>query len=210
MRYVSGSSRVDNTVESTRSANKIVNRRISPRSGGAANRSSASAFSPSTASTCPASAVAVTRSPRLLAATARSSSSSIDASRSGYASPFPREAHANVAHLNIVSRRVSEHAPYRARDPPGYTTRTVAKPWRYASRRAPSTGSMREGNRTDTEPRDELITVQAAADRLAVGRWMVYQLIWDRRVKSVQIGRCRRIVRQSFDDYLSGLIEGAA
>jgi excisionase family DNA binding protein len=73
-----------------------------------------------------------------------------------------------------------------------------------------STGTMRKGNRMDTEPGDQLITVQAAADRLAVSRWMVYQLIWDRRIKSVQIGRCRRIVRQSLDDYLSGLIEGAA
>jgi len=60
------------------------------------------------------------------------------------------------------------------------------------------------------EDQGELMTVQAAADRLAVSRWMIYRLIWDRRVKSVQIGRCRRIVRQSFDDYLSGLIEGAA
>lgn len=62
----------------------------------------------------------------------------------------------------------------------------------------------------DTESSAELITVQAAADRLAVSRWMVYRLIWDGRVKSVQIGRCRRIVRQSFDAYLSGLIEGVA
>lgn len=62
----------------------------------------------------------------------------------------------------------------------------------------------------DTESSPELITVQAAADRLSVSRWMVYRLIWDGRVKSVQIGRCRRIVRQSFDDYLSGLIEGVA
>jgi excisionase family DNA binding protein len=60
------------------------------------------------------------------------------------------------------------------------------------------------------EDQGELMTVQAAADRLAVSRWMIYRLIWDQRVKSVQIGRCRRIVRQSFDDYLSGLIEGAA
>ena len=61
-----------------------------------------------------------------------------------------------------------------------------------------------------TEASAELITVQAAADRLAVSRWMVYQLIWDCRIQSVQIGRCRRIVRQSLDDYLTGLIEGAA
>ena len=56
----------------------------------------------------------------------------------------------------------------------------------------------------------ELMTVQAAADRLAVSRWMVYRLIWDQKVKSVQIGRCRRIIRKSFDDYVAGLIDGAA
>jgi excisionase family DNA binding protein len=54
----------------------------------------------------------------------------------------------------------------------------------------------------------ELITVQAAAERLAVSRWMIYRLIWDQQVKSVRIGRCRRIVRQSLDDYVAGLIDG--
>jgi excisionase family DNA binding protein len=49
-----------------------------------------------------------------------------------------------------------------------------------------------------------------AANRLAVSRWMVYRLIWDQQVASVQIGRCRRIVRSSFNNYLAGLIEGAA
>lgn len=56
----------------------------------------------------------------------------------------------------------------------------------------------------------ELITVQAAAQRLAVSRWMIYRLIWDQKVRSVQIGRCRRIIRKSFDDYVAGLIDGAA
>jgi excisionase family DNA binding protein len=56
----------------------------------------------------------------------------------------------------------------------------------------------------------ELITVQAAANQLAVSRWMIYRLIWDQRVKSVQIGRCRRIVRRSFDDYVASLIDGIA
>lgn len=56
----------------------------------------------------------------------------------------------------------------------------------------------------------ELITIQAAASRLAVSRWMVYRLIWDQQIKSVQIGRCRRIVRQSFDDYVAGLIGKAS
>lgn len=56
----------------------------------------------------------------------------------------------------------------------------------------------------------ELITVQAAADRLAVSRWMVYRLLWDQQIKSVQIGRCRRIVRKSFEEYIAGLIDGVA
>ena len=51
----------------------------------------------------------------------------------------------------------------------------------------------------ETEKGGELITVQAAADRLAVSRWMVYQLIWDQQVKSVQIGQvppnCSAILR---------------
>jgi excisionase family DNA binding protein len=61
-----------------------------------------------------------------------------------------------------------------------------------------------------TSPEGELMLVQEAADRLAVSRWLVYRLIWDQQVASVQIGRCRRIVRSSFDNYLAGLIEGAA
>lgn len=60
------------------------------------------------------------------------------------------------------------------------------------------------------EPLAELITVQQAADRLAVSRWMIYRLIWENRLASVQIGRCRRIIRQSFDDYLANLIEKSA
>jgi excisionase family DNA binding protein len=86
---------------------------------------------------------------------------------------------------------------------------TTGTPWR-GTYFGISTGGVRRGTLMETENGRELITVQAAADRLAVSRWMVYQLIWDQQVKSVQIGRCRRIVRQSLDDYLSGLIEGAA
>ncbi|MFC0069629.1 excisionase family DNA-binding protein [Umezawaea endophytica] len=52
-----------------------------------------------------------------------------------------------------------------------------------------------------------LITVQAAADTLSVSKWTVYRLIWDNAVQSVQIGRSRRIVQASLDDYVRGLIE---
>ncbi|WP_040817348.1 helix-turn-helix domain-containing protein [Nocardia jiangxiensis] len=57
---------------------------------------------------------------------------------------------------------------------------------------------------------DRFMTVQEAADDLKVSRYSVYQLIWAGEVQSVKVGRCRRIVRQSFDAYVVGLIEDAA
>ncbi|MGO8964295.1 helix-turn-helix domain-containing protein [Mycobacterium sp.] len=39
---------------------------------------------------------------------------------------------------------------------------------------------------------------------------MIYRLIWEQEIKSVQIGRCRRIVRKSLDEYIAGLIDGVA
>lgn len=74
-------------------------------------------------------------------------------------------------------------------------------------RRQTHTKSLEVVRMTD---QGELITVQAAADRLAVSRWMIYRLIWEQQLKSVQIGRCRRIIRQSLDDYVTGLIGGVA
>ncbi|WP_225724692.1 MULTISPECIES: excisionase family DNA-binding protein [unclassified Nocardia] len=56
----------------------------------------------------------------------------------------------------------------------------------------------------------KFMTVQQAADELQVSRWMVYQLIWSGQVKSVMVGRCRRVVRQSFETYVSALIDEAA
>ncbi|MEG8183920.1 helix-turn-helix domain-containing protein [Nocardia terpenica] len=53
------------------------------------------------------------------------------------------------------------------------------------------------------------MTVQEAAEELEVSPWSVYRLLWDGRVQSVKVGRCRRIVRQSFEDYVSDLIEAA-
>ncbi|MET7769109.1 helix-turn-helix domain-containing protein [Nocardia sp. NPDC005366] len=57
---------------------------------------------------------------------------------------------------------------------------------------------------------DRFMTVQAAADELKVSRYSIYQLIWAGEVQSVKVGRCRRIVRQSFDAYLTDLIDRAA
>ena len=57
---------------------------------------------------------------------------------------------------------------------------------------------------------ERFMTVQAAADELKVSRYSIYQLIWAGEVQSVKVGRCRRIVRQSFDAYLTDLIDRAA
>lgn len=59
-----------------------------------------------------------------------------------------------------------------------------------------------------TSPR--LLTITAVAAELSVSRWTVYQLIWDRRLPSVHIGRCHRITREALDEYVSTLIEEAA
>ena len=47
-----------------------------------------------------------------------------------------------------------------------------------------------------TKPQPRLMTVRQAVDELGVSRWSVYRLVWDGRVQSVQLGRCRRIVWQ--------------
>lgn len=56
----------------------------------------------------------------------------------------------------------------------------------------------------------QFMKVQEAADELQVSRYSIYQLMWAGEVQSVKVGRSRRIVRQSFDDYVAGLIEMAA
>ena len=55
-----------------------------------------------------------------------------------------------------------------------------------------------------TSPEGELITVQEAADRLAVSRWMVYRLIWDQ-----QSYRCRSAAADELSDNPSTTISPA-
>ncbi|PPJ07732.1 transcriptional regulator [Nocardia nova] len=56
----------------------------------------------------------------------------------------------------------------------------------------------------------QFMKVQEAADELQVSRYSIYQLMWAGEVQSVKVGRSRRIIRQSFDAYVAGLIEMAA
>ena len=59
-------------------------------------------------------------------------------------------------------------------------------------------------------PDTRLLTVDQVAELLQISRWTVYRLIWANDLRSVQIGRCRRVPRESFDAYLARLIGEAA
>ncbi len=55
-----------------------------------------------------------------------------------------------------------------------------------------------------------LLTVDQVAEVLQISRWTVYRLIWANNLRSVQIGRCRRVPREALDAYLARLIGEAA
>lgn len=59
-------------------------------------------------------------------------------------------------------------------------------------------------------PDARLLTVDQVAETLQISRWSVYRLIWANDLRSVQIGRCRRVPREALDAYLGRLFSEAA
>lgn len=55
----------------------------------------------------------------------------------------------------------------------------------------------------------DLFTVADVMDRLQVGKHTVYDLIRSRRLRSVRIGRCRRIPAEALRLYLESLSKEA-
>jgi excisionase family DNA binding protein len=55
-----------------------------------------------------------------------------------------------------------------------------------------------------------LLTVDQVAETMQISRWSVYRLIWANDLRSVQIGRCRRVPQEALDAYLTRLISEAA
>ncbi len=53
--------------------------------------------------------------------------------------------------------------------------------------------------------RKVLVSVEEAAEMLSLGRSVVYRLIMRNDVRSVKIGRCRRIVVSSLHEYVATL-----
>lgn len=55
-----------------------------------------------------------------------------------------------------------------------------------------------------------LLTPQEAAELLGIGRSKVYELMASGVLRSVKVGRCRRIPRKAIDDFVESLSAGAA
>jgi len=52
-----------------------------------------------------------------------------------------------------------------------------------------------------------LMTVEAAAEMLAIGRTRAYELVMSGQVRSVKIGRSRLVIRESLQEYVDRLLE---
>lgn len=61
---------------------------------------------------------------------------------------------------------------------------------------------------TPSRPTPLVLTVEEAADRLGVGRTLMYALVKSGDVESVTIGRLRRIPADALDTFLAGLRQG--
>jgi excisionase family DNA binding protein len=67
-----------------------------------------------------------------------------------------------------------------------------------------------DGTSPGGRPDARLLTVDQVAEMLQISRWSVYRLIWANDLRSVQIGRCRRVPPEALDAYLGRLISEAA
>ena len=57
---------------------------------------------------------------------------------------------------------------------------------------------------------DRLLTIQEAADRLRISRWLVYNLIRANQLRTVRIGRRRLVTPAALAEYIAMLEGGAA
>ena len=56
----------------------------------------------------------------------------------------------------------------------------------------------------------QLLTAEEVAEALHIGRTRVYELLYSGELRSVKIGRLRRIPVDSLREYIAALIEAAA
>jgi excisionase family DNA binding protein len=65
-------------------------------------------------------------------------------------------------------------------------------------------------NDRTTPPVRLVLTIEEAAERLGIGRTLMYALVSDGEVESVRIGRLRRIPADALVEYVRGLRGEAA
>ena len=54
-----------------------------------------------------------------------------------------------------------------------------------------------------------LLTVEEAADRLGIGRSLMYELIGEGQIASIRVGRLRRVPLESLTDYVAAMRDQA-
>lgn len=63
----------------------------------------------------------------------------------------------------------------------------------------------KHSSRSDVQPDQRLLlTVSEAAQRLRIGRSLLYELITDGKIESIHVGRLRRIPPEALDAYIDG------
>jgi excisionase family DNA binding protein len=67
---------------------------------------------------------------------------------------------------------------------------------------------MKERRDASLDSRRVLITVDEAARRLSIGRSHIYEQMRRGSLRSVRIGRSRRILERDLDDFVEQLLEG--
>lgn len=63
------------------------------------------------------------------------------------------------------------------------------------------------GDRPETPETSLVLTIEQAARRLGVGRTLMYSLVMSGTVRSVTIGRLRRVPAQCLDEYVARLLD---
>ncbi len=87
------------------------------------------------------------------------------------------------------------------RSAPTTTLRLLAPPAR-SGQRADSRDVIDLTVRSDTRL---LLTVEEAADRLGIGRSLMYELIQDGAVESVRVGRLRRVPVEALTEFVAAV-----
>lgn len=67
---------------------------------------------------------------------------------------------------------------------------------------------MKDRSREEPEPAALLVTIDEAARRLSIGRSHIYEVMRRGRLRSVRIGRSRRILERDLDAFISQLLDG--